>query len=302
MIRSSPSTVRPPARNPAQSRNTAQASLLYILGDLVHPSTGAVPTAAFLTALAEAGHETHAARQALARSAKAGWIAATRQGRETWWALTDRGHRLITDGQQRIADLGSEDLEWDRRWVMVVISIPHARRAIRSRVYRYLWWSGFGTPVAGIWVSPHVRNEHGARFAIRNFDLTDNSLSFIGAAGSVGLTEAQIVDQAWDLDDLDTHYNDLVQRHRAPDTNSGQAALRAVLAIDADLQQLPLHDPQLPRELAPDSSSRDAARQLLAWRASWLVPARRYWADIQARQPSSTGPGGVQAPGRNSTN
>jgi phenylacetic acid degradation operon negative regulatory protein len=278
LTRSSSPGVRLPARS------TAQSSLLYILGDLVHPSTDAVPTAAFLTALADAGHETHAARQALARSSKAGWITATRQGRETWWALTDRGHRLIADGQQRITDLGREDLTWDGRWVLVMISIPHARRAIRNHVYRYLSWSGFGTPVPGIWVSPHVRNEHGARFAIRHFDLADTSLSFLGTTGSVGLTEAQVVDQAWDLDDLDTHYNDLLHRHRAHDTGSGQAALRAVLAIDADLQQLPLHDPQLPRELVPERSSRDTARQLLAWRANWLVPARRYWASLADRR------------------
>jgi DNA-binding transcriptional regulator PaaX len=129
----------------------------------------------------------------------------------------------------------------------------------------------------GIWVSPFVDREHGAQFAIKNFGLSNTTMSFIGNAGSVGLADDEIVRRSWALDDLDSHYGKLATLHRAQDPQTGAQTVQRLLDLDADLQHLPLLDPQLPMELAPQSTSRDAARELLAMRAAWLEPAREYW-------------------------
>jgi phenylacetic acid degradation operon negative regulatory protein len=264
---------------PGRTR-TAGATLTHVLGDLVHPSRAAVPTSAFLAAMAEMDHEAAATRQALLRARNSGWLDPERRGRETWWSITPRAHQLIADGLRRIASLGDADDVWDGRWVVVVTTIPHDRRAVRDRVYRYLSWSGFGMPVPGLWVSPHVRNEAGAEFAIHHFGLEGASASFIGTAATIGMTEAEMVAAAWNLHGLDAHYDELVERHAGVAPSSGSQALRALLTLDADLRALPLLDPQLPAELTAERSGRRAAGQLLDLRAAWLDQVRPHWAAL----------------------
>lgn len=256
---------------------TARWSLLHLLGDLVHPSRDPVPTSAFLSAMSDVGYENASIRQALSRAASRDMLASQRHGRETRWALTDRAHGLIADGLQRVADLGREDDDWDGRWVVLFVSIPHRRRAVRERVYKYLSWSGFGMPSAGMWISPHVDNEHGARFAIDHFDLNDNCSSFIGTAASIGTPVDELVSRSWQLEDLDAHYGRLVEHHGHAVPTTGREALAALLALDADLRRLPLLDPQLPEVLAPGRSRRGCARELLTLRAAWLEMARPHW-------------------------
>ena len=131
-----------------------------------------------------------------------------------------------------------------------------------------------------MWLSPLVANEGGARFAIEHFELADTTFSFVGTTGDIGLEVGDIVQQAWDLDDLDSHYQRLVASYRERTHQSDAEALQSVLQLDADLQGLPWLDPQLPKELAPTSTSREAARGLLQLRAEWVVAARRYWESL----------------------
>lgn len=259
-------------------RKSARSALLYVLGDLVHPSPAPVPTAAFIQVLSYAGYEHHAARQAIARCAKAGWISSSRHGRHTWWTITDAGHRLIDDGLQRIAALGEAPPSWDRRWIVVITSIPQNKRIVRERLYRYLSWSGFGNPALGTWVSPWASPQRdrsrSAKFAIAQFGLADTTLSFTGTANDIGIDEQRIVEHAWRLKDLNIHYREQIEKFSRYAPSSGQESIQAVLELDDILQRLPLLDPQLPRELAPDNSTRTSANELLRLRDMWLVPAR----------------------------
>ena len=102
-------------------------------------------------------------------------------------------------------------------------------------------------------------------------------MSFIGHSGAIGLTDGEIVERAWSLDEVDELYRNLVDRFSQREPRNGQDALRALLELDEALQWLPRIDPQLPEELAPDRSSRQAARKLLDLRVSWLASAREYW-------------------------
>ena len=77
---------------------TAQTTLLDILGDMVHPDDVAIPTAAFLAVMRDAGFSEPAVRQSIARGSSAGWIAKERNGRNTSWRLTPAGQTLVEDG------------------------------------------------------------------------------------------------------------------------------------------------------------------------------------------------------------
>jgi phenylacetic acid degradation operon negative regulatory protein len=259
-------------------RGSARSTLLNALGELVHPGNQPAPTAALLHVLGESGYEPSAARQAVTRCAGSGWIAGVRRGRESWWSLTEEGRRLVEDGIRRVEGLGREPGRWDGRWLVLYISIPHDIRAARQRLYRSLGWSGFGSPAPGIWLTPHPEREAGAKRAIERLARGSTTLSFVGPAGTVGLTDAEIVERAWSLGELDELYATLVERFAGQRPGTPLEALHALLALDEELQRLPMIDPRLPLGLAPDPSSRRAARRLLDLRAGWLPPAREHWA------------------------
>jgi phenylacetic acid degradation operon negative regulatory protein len=260
----------------AMQRLSARATLLNAFGDLVFPSREPIPTSVVLTLMRDAGFEDHAVRQALARSSRSSWLAGERRGRETWWSITEEGRELIRDGHRRIDALGRAVPPWRGQWLILLVSVPHERRAIRERLHRYLTWSSFGSPVGGVWVCPFPERESGARFAVEHFGLRDTALSFVGSSGTIGLDDREIVERAWHLPSLEAHYAELVARHAAVDPQSGPEAVQALLDLNGELQQLPLLDPQLPEELAPHSSTRDSAEQLMGFKRRWRGQARGY--------------------------
>ncbi len=90
--------------------------------------------------------------------------------------------------------------------LIVIVPIPESRRATRKKLYAALRWAGFGNPSAGIWVTPHVERLPEAQSAIDSLGLHDNTMSFIGSPASVGVSEAELVERAWDLDEVARTY------------------------------------------------------------------------------------------------
>ena len=138
---------------------SARSLLMTILGEFVLPRGGSVWTQALVLALALFGIEDKSARQALARTAAEGWLASERVGRQVRWSLTPPGQRLLSDGAQRIYSFGRDDVEWDGRWLLLLVSVPESQRDLRHRIRSQLNWAGFGSPAAGMWVSPHASHQ-----------------------------------------------------------------------------------------------------------------------------------------------
>ncbi|WP_082833443.1 PaaX family transcriptional regulator C-terminal domain-containing protein [Rhodococcus sp. LB1] len=265
-------------------QGSARIVLLRILGDLVHPTSTPVPTMALLTVLSDAGFGTHAARQAISRCARMGAITGEKDGRSTRWLLTDAGQDLVVDGNARARQLGAQPGPWDGRWLTLAVSVPHERRVIRQKLYRTLSWEGCGSPVPGIWISAHPDRRERISVALERFGLDQTAVSFIGEASGIGLSETQLVSQAWDLDAVSRSYSAAVSQFDAAlEPTSGPHALRLLLHVDEVLQRLVSQDPCLPSELCPGWTGRQDATRLLSFRDVLLVPARAYWDEVLRR-------------------
>jgi phenylacetic acid degradation operon negative regulatory protein len=261
-------------------RGSARSTLLNALGELVHPDNAPAPTSALLRVLTEVGHEPPTARQAITRCMRIGWLDGGRRGRETWWTLTLAGTRLVADGIRRVEALGGEPAPWDGRWLVLLVTVPNDVRSVRQRLYRSLSWAGFGSPEPGVWLSPYPEREAGARSVVRRLALEAHAMAFVGNAADVGLTDADIVARAWQLAEVERHYAELVGRFTARHPVTPRDTLRELLALDQELQRLPMLDPWLPPELAPGSRGRAAAIELLRLRAAWLPRARAFWTSV----------------------
>jgi len=268
------------ASGDATGPGSARSQLLTVLGELVWPSGRAAWTASLLRVMEGLGIEERTARQAIARSARDGWIAPERVGRQTRWALAPQLVRAFEEGTQRVASLSEPFLDWDGTWLVLFVTVPHELRAVRKRLYARLEWAGFGNPGPGVWLSPHA--ERGAQLlrTIEELGLADSTLSFHGAIGAIGLSEAEIVASGWDTVALAARYAALDAEFRDLDPAPGDATLYAHLRVLGALQAFPFLDPQLPEALLPDWIGRRVTARMQELRRRWAPRVRRRWEEI----------------------
>ena len=256
---------------------SAQSLLLTVLGEFVWPSSGEVWTATLLRVLTAAGLGEKTARQALARAAARGWLQSDRAGREVRWRLTDHGNDLMARGLERVQSL-THAPPWDGRWLLLMVSVPRDRAAIRRRLARRLVWAGFGSPAPSLWISPHTERESEVRALLERLELTDQTISMVGGLTGAGLSSQEAVARAWDMQELAPRYDALLERFDSYDPGSGTQLLVAHIGVVDAWQHLPYLDPQLPEELLPQPwPGRMAARRLEQHRASSLDAAHREW-------------------------
>ena len=263
------------------SVGSARSLLLTVLGEFVVPSGQAVWTSSLLHALLGVGTAENSARQAIARSAAAGWIEGRKEGRQVRWRLTTTGRRVIETGSRRVRALSAPRPAWDGRWRVLVITVPNTQRDSRRKLYRGLSWAGFGNPTAGTWVTPNAEAVAPAAEVVEELGLSSWCLSFEGSGLGIGLTDQDIVDQAWDLDAIAQNYADSLSRFTGLPVTGGDEALFTQIALVNEWQRFPFMDPRLPFELLPANwLGRTAPARFQDMREQWHDAAHERWREL----------------------
>jgi phenylacetic acid degradation operon negative regulatory protein len=258
---------------------SARSLLMTMLGEFVLPrGDDPVWTQALVSGLALFGVEAKSARQALARTAAEGWLAAERVGRQARWSLTRPGRRLLSEGAQRIYAFGREDVQWDERWLVLLVSVPESQRELRHRIRTQLSWAGFGSPASGVWVSPHVNQQAEARRILDDAGVSGSAMSFAASYGQLG-SQDELVARSWDLGALEQRYEEFIEEFTGLDPASGQDVLRAQTRLVHEWRRFPFLDPRLPVQLLPPNwSGAKAADLFRARHGDWHPAAQRQWA------------------------
>jgi phenylacetic acid degradation operon negative regulatory protein len=261
---------------------SARSLLLTILGEFVLPSDEPPWTSTLLHVAGGLGLEEKAARQALARLAADGWITAHRAGRRVRWALTQPGHELLAEGAARIYSFGRDAPAWDGRWLVLLVTVPETRRQVRHRLRTRLTWAGFGSPLPGVWVSPHPAREAEAKQVTEQLGLAAATFSFTGPFAGIG-AQRSLVEQAWHLDDLAARYEAFLAEFGDLRPAPGAETLSAQIRLVHEWRRFPLADPGLPRELLPpDWIGARAAAVFAGQHRAWEPGARARWRELGA--------------------
>jgi len=267
---------------------SARSLLLTILSELVLPDNNATWTSSLLYVLTGLGLEEQTARQAIARASDAGLIASERHGRTVRWTVTEAGRTQIESITRRAASLITPPERWDGNCLIVVVTVPQRLRAVRKRLYSSLYWQGFGNPAPGLWASPHVDRVEELRTLIDDLGLRDSTVTFIGNTLGVGLTEAEIVARAWDLDNIAGRYEKLIETYTAIEPEPGDDLLFTPLSLINEYREFPAMDPQLPENLLPDWVGHRATDLFINRNNEWAPAAHQRWRQIvEMTSPSS---------------
>ncbi|WP_084144660.1 PaaX family transcriptional regulator [Amycolatopsis jejuensis] len=286
--RAKPREPRAPRPTVSRRREVSHASarslLMTVLGEYVLPRDHPVWTSLLVESLGMLEIEEKSARQALARSSAEGWLVSERVGRRVRWSLTPPGRRLLTEGAERIYAFGRDARGWEGRWLMLIVSVPEAKRDLRHRLRTRLTWAGFGSPVAGVWVSPDPSRELEAQQIVAELGLDAQAMSFTSAYGEIGDQEG-MVERSWDLSELTDRYEDFIDRFTGLAPSGGQAVLRAQTELVHEWRRFPFLDPQLPGELLPAGWSGAKAAELFHRKhVEWRPAAQAYWDELTAAE------------------
>jgi phenylacetic acid degradation operon negative regulatory protein len=262
------------SRRHAAGAPTARGLLLTLLGELALPGDGTAWTSAVVATFARLGVEEKTARQALMRTAAAGWLEPEKLGRRTRWRLTGSARRMLVDGAERIYSFAGPAPDWDGRWLVVATRIPDRERRARHVVRTRLSWAGFGSLGAGLWISPHPDRKAEAIGVLRDAGVGADAHVFVATRVGVG-DAADMVAQAWDLTAVEEQYERFIDEFSGRDP--ADVLARQVELVHA-WRRFPSIDPALPRELLPGRwLGLEAARLFADRRERWSADARREW-------------------------
>jgi phenylacetic acid degradation operon negative regulatory protein len=265
------------SRRHAAGAPSARGLLFTLLGEFVLPGDGTAWTGAVLAVFARLGIEEKATRQALMRTAAAGWLEAEKLGRRTRWRLTGSARRLLTDGAERIYSFTGPTQNWDGRWLLVYARVPESDRRARHVVRSRLNWAGFGSLGAALWISPHPDREAEAVQVLRDAGVADEAHVFVATRSGLGDVRLMVA-AAWDLKEIEEQYERFIEEFgpRTP----GDILVRQIELVHA-WRRFPSIDPALPRELLPARWSGLKAAQLFAGRhQQWSAEAQEDWKNL----------------------
>jgi phenylacetic acid degradation operon negative regulatory protein len=249
----------------------ARGLLLTVLGEFVLPGDGWAWTSAVIEVLGRLEVAEKASRQALMRTAAAGWLTPEKAGRRTRWHLTGAARAMLTDGAERIYSFTGPARDWDGRWLLVSAALPAAGRRARHAVHARLRWAGFGSLGPGLWVSTHPEREAEVAGVLHDAGL-DGAHLFVGTRPGLGDVRAMVA-AAWDLAAIEREYGLFIAEFGDEACRlDGEALARQVGLVHA-WRRFPAIDPALPRELLPELWSGLAAARLFADLHDRLAPA-----------------------------
>jgi len=262
------------------SHTSARSVLMTVLGEFVLPRQVPVWTSTLVDVLGLFGIEEKSARQALARASGEGWVISERVGRRVRWSLTPPGRRLLSEGAQRIYEFGRDEVSWDGKWLMLLVSVPESQRDLRHRVRTRLTWAGFGSPVPGVWVSPNTGRQTEADKIVAELKVGSPAMSFIASYGEIG-DEDDMVTRSWDLSEVEKHYEHFIDEFTGLRPATGQAVLHAQTRLVHEWRRFPFLDPGLPSRLLPPNWSGAKAAELFHRKHNeWRGAAQRHWDDV----------------------
>lgn len=257
----------------------ARSVLLTVLGEYVLPRDGAVWQETLVAALGAMGVSAQAARQALARSVRDGWLDSERHGRRARVHLTPATAELLRTGAERIYTFG-EPWEWDGQWLMLVLRVPEARREVRHQLRTQLAWAGLGSLGGGVWLTPHVDREAELEALVREEPAAE-VVSFHGRIGIMG-EPRKVAEAAWDLDAVAERYERFIAQFGRARPSSPEACFRAQTELVHEWRRFPFLDPDLPADLLKRHWPRRRAHDLFRERHErWAAAARDYFEALE---------------------
>ncbi|WJL94691.1 PaaX family transcriptional regulator C-terminal domain-containing protein [Microbacterium sp. ET2] len=241
----------------------SQQLLTVLLGDYWHLRTEPLPSAALVALLHLFGVSAAAARAAVQRLARRGFLVPRKVGRATLYAVSPMSQASV-DAHVQILFRSHLSPAWDGTWTLVSYSLPEEQRGLRATLREQLRQARFGSIHDGLWVRPGDALPRVAEIRSAIQPLGEGRIVAFSGARIAADDLNEFARTAFALDDVATDYERFIERwagdaarvDRAgadaePPVEPGEALLLRT-SIMRDWRGLRHTDPMLPAELLSD--------------------------------------------------
>lgn len=236
-----------------------QSMLFTLYGDYIQHRGDEIWVGSLIKLFSQFGLSEQAVRSALSRVSQKGWLKMRRVGNKSYYGLTDKGKRLLSEGAKLIYH-GRED-HWDGKWHLLTYSIPEEKRDVRNRLRKSLSWLGYGMLSNATWICPRdVGPELQDLIASLGIERYVETFIAVHEGFSPG---KEMVARCWDLDCIRNEYTVFLDRYRPrlEAYRRGVANGEHIAASECfverfmlihEYRKFPFIDPELPSDLLPD--------------------------------------------------
>ena len=264
-----------------------RSMIFTIYGDYIHHYGNKIWIGSLIRLLKEFGHNDQAARVAVSRMMKQGWLQSEKQDNRSYYFLTEQGISRIEEAGNRIFKLNP--IEWDGKWRVLMYTIPEEKRHIRDELRQELLWSGFGSFSNACWISPN-NLEKEVKLLIEKYDISEYVDFFISEY--IGPKDNHtLVEKSWPLEQVVEKYEEFIIKYSKQFIANQEIIKRGEMS-DADCfvertklvheyRKFLFIDPGLPKELLPENWNGTLAASLFNQYYQVLAePASRFFESI----------------------
>ena len=254
--------------------------IITIYGDALVPRGGAVWLGTLLSFFKALEISDGVVRTAMSRLASDGWLERRKVGRNSFYALAEKGRDTFRAASDHI--YAPRPPAWAGHFDMLMVDGIEARAALEA--------AGFGSPAPGVWITPGRAPDAAASGAGFTPELPDAAAAALRlTAGGDTAACKDLAARSWPLGETGAAYARFLDAfgplHAAlmgGEVLSDLDALVARVLLIHDYRRIVLRDPLLPAEILPADWPGTAARRLCAEVYGALLDGSERWLDAHA--------------------
>lgn len=232
----------------------ARRTIFELYFDYIQHFGSSIAPKSLLRLTSELGISPSAARAALCRLTKQGWLQRNADDHSTFYLLTPLGRERLEEVRPKM--FSPRHATWDGQWTVLTYSVPERLGRHRDRLRRELTFLGFGSMTPATWISPNPLVDIALRhLSLRNLD----QYVHVFRARQVGAqTHSSLIKRCYDLDAVQRRYSRFIKSWRGyRETIAGanrpgdNVCFVAKMRLVYDFGDFLYLDPFLPTELLP---------------------------------------------------